>query len=172
MLVFFTNLSLMEYLVRYLALFLLFAVIAYFGWFWMGNLIKNIHFFFIRVFFCFFHQLMVDILEGLFFVQHFSYYTLINFRMMLSVILLSILTIVLSTLNVIRHLICGNNYNWPLNLNLIYKTLDWGRKWLVDGNAGKTQLVSFDQSHNTFGHIPNFHNYFNNFIRKRGGPHS
>ena len=26
---------------------------------------------------------------------------------------------------------------------------DWGRKWLVDCNAGKTQLVSFDQSKNT-----------------------
>ena len=25
----------------------------------------------------------------------------------------------------------------------------WGRKWLVDFNAGKTQLVSFDQSNNT-----------------------
>ena len=24
--------------------------------------------------------------------------------------------------------------------------VDWGRKWLVDSNAGKTQLVSFDQS--------------------------
>ena len=29
----------------------------------------------------------------------------------------------LSTLNVIRHLICGNNQNWLLNLNLTYKTL-------------------------------------------------
>ena len=28
-------------------------------------------------------------------------------------------------------------------------TMDWGRKWLVDFNAGKTQLVSFDQSKNT-----------------------
>ena len=28
-------------------------------------------------------------------------------------------------------------------------TLDWGRKWLVDFNAGKTQLVSFDRSKNT-----------------------
>ena len=27
--------------------------------------------------------------------------------------------------------------------------MDWGRKWLVDFNAGKTQLVSFDQSKNT-----------------------
>ena len=28
-------------------------------------------------------------------------------------------------------------------------TVDWGRKWLVDFNAGKTQLVSFDQSKST-----------------------
>ena len=27
-------------------------------------------------------------------------------------------------------------------------TVDWGRKWLVDFNAGKTQLVSFDRSKN------------------------
>ena len=26
--------------------------------------------------------------------------------------------------------------------------MDWGRKWLVDLNAGKTQLVSFDQPNN------------------------
>ena len=29
----------------------------------------------------------------------------------------------LSILSVIRHLICGNNLNWLLNLNLIYETL-------------------------------------------------
>ena len=28
-------------------------------------------------------------------------------------------------------------------------TVDWGRKWLVDFSAGKTQLFSFDQSRNT-----------------------
>ena len=28
-------------------------------------------------------------------------------------------------------------------------TVGWGRKWLVDFNAGKTQLVSFDRSKNT-----------------------
>ena len=49
----------------------------------------------------------------------------------------------------VRHLITGNNSNWLLNLNLIYETLDWSRKQLVDFNAGKTQLVSFDQSNNT-----------------------
>ena len=27
--------------------------------------------------------------------------------------------------------------------------MDCGRKWFVDFNAGKTKLVSFDQSHNT-----------------------
>ena len=28
-------------------------------------------------------------------------------------------------------------------------TVHWGKKWLVDFNAGKTQLVSFDRSNNT-----------------------
>ena len=27
-------------------------------------------------------------------------------------------------------------------------TVDWGKKWLVDFNVGKTQLVSFDRSNN------------------------
>ena len=29
------------------------------------------------------------------------------------------------------------------------ETVDWGKEWLVDFNAGKTQLVSFDGSNNT-----------------------
>ena len=29
-----------------------------------------------------------------------------------------------------------------------WDTVDWGKKWLVDFNAGRTQLVSFDQSNN------------------------
>ena len=33
------------------------------------------------------------------------------------------LMILLSTLSVIRHLICGNNWNWLLNLNLIYEKM-------------------------------------------------
>ena len=52
----------------------------------------------------------------------------------LSVILLSMLMILLSTLNVIRHLICGNNKNWLLNLNLTYETLWTG--------AGSGLLIS------------------------------
>ena len=36
--------------------------------------------------------------------------------MILSVILLSMLMVLLSNLYVIRHLICGNNWDWLLNL--------------------------------------------------------
>ena len=28
-------------------------------------------------------------------------------------------------------------------------TVDWARKWLIDFNAGKTQLISFDRSNNS-----------------------
>ena len=62
----------------------------------MGSLLKNT-------------QLMVEFLKGPFLVLHFSYYTLITFLIMLSVIKLFMLMILLSTLNMIRHLICGNN---------------------------------------------------------------
>ena len=102
----------------------------------MGSLHKNI-------------KLMREFLKGPFLVIHFSCYMLMTFPMMLSALLLSMLMILLSTLNVIRHLICGNNLNCPLNLNLIYEILDWERKWLVDLSAGKTQLVSFDWSNKT-----------------------
>ena len=94
MLVYFTNLSLMEFQVRYLALFLLFSVIDDFEWFWMENLHKNI-------------QLMLEFLKAPSLVLHFSYYTLMTFLMMLSVVLLYVLMILLSILSVIRHLICG-----------------------------------------------------------------
>ena len=33
------------------------------------------------------------------------------------------LMILLSFLNLIRSLICGNNYSWLLDLNLVYETL-------------------------------------------------
>ena len=41
-----------------------------------------------------------------------------------------------------------------LNLTLIYETLRTeDRKWLVDFNAGKTQLVSFNWSNKSIGAI-------------------
>ena len=52
-----------------------------------------------------------------------SYCTLMPF-VMLSVILLSMLMILLYTLSVIKHLICGSSWNWLLNLNQMYETLE------------------------------------------------
>ena len=101
---------LMEFQVKYLVVFLLFSVIECFKWFWMESLHKNI-------------QLLLEFLKGGFLVLHFSHYTLITFLTMLSVILLSMLMILLSILSVIKHLICGSNLSWWLNLNLIYVTL-------------------------------------------------
>ena len=54
-------------------------------------------------------QLMLEFLKGAFVVLHLPYYTLMAFLMMLFVILLSMLMILISTLNVVRHLICGHN---------------------------------------------------------------
>ena len=114
----------MEFQVRYLALFLLFSVIDDFEWFWMESLHKNI-------------QLMREFLKAPFLVLHFSFYTLMIF-LMLSVILLSMLMILLSILSVIGHLICGNNLNWLLNLNLICETLWTGvRSDLLISMLGK-----------------------------------
>ena len=87
----------------------------------MGNLRKNI-------------QLMLEFLKGAFLVLHFSFYKLMTFLIILSVILLFMLMILFSTLNEIRHLICSNNWNWLLNFNLIYKTLWTG--------AGSDLLIS------------------------------
>ena len=86
---------------------------------------------------------MREYLQAPFLVLHCSYYTLMTFLMMLSVILQSMLMIILSILSAIRLLICLNNLKSDLR-----DTVDWGKTWLVDFNAGKTQLVSFDRSNN------------------------
>ena len=97
MLVFFTHISLMGFHVRYLALFLFFSVIDDLKWFWMGSLHKNI-------------QLLLEFLK---FLVLYFFLLYIN----------DLPDDVVSTVSVIRHLICGTNWNWLLNLNLIYKTL-------------------------------------------------
>ena len=71
MLVFFTNLSLMEFQVKYLALFLMFSVVDDFEWFWMKSFGKNI-------------QFMLEFLKAPFLGLHFSYYTLMTILTMLS----------------------------------------------------------------------------------------
>ena len=81
---------------------------------------------------------LMEFLKDPFLVLHFSYYTLMTFLTMLSVILLSMLMILLSFLSVIRHLICGNNLNCLLKLNLIYETLWTGvRNALLISVLGK-----------------------------------
>ena len=72
-----------------------------------------------------------------------------TFLMILSVLLLSMLMILLSILSLIRDLM------WR-QLELASElesdprgTVDWGRKWVVDLNAGKTQLVSSNRSNKT-----------------------
>ena len=70
--------------------------------------------------------------------------------MMFSVKLLSMLMIRLSNLEAMKHLICGNNQKWLLNLNLIYRTLWTGAgSGLLISMPEKTGLVSFDWLNNT-----------------------
>ena len=71
MMVLFSNVSLREFKLGYLALFLLFSVIDGFEWFWMESLYKNI-------------QLMLEFLKGPFLVLLFSYFTLMTFLIMIS----------------------------------------------------------------------------------------
>ena len=129
MLVLFTNLSLMEFWIKYLALVCPFSAKYIFEWFWVRNLHKNI-------------QLRLEFLRAYFLVEHFSCYTSMTFLMTLSVILLSMLMILLSNLSVIRHLI----YLWQqLELasepgsDLQYTgegEVEW--KWIGDFNVRKT----------------------------------
>ena len=112
----------MEFQVRYLALFLDFSVIDGFKWFWMESLHKNI-------------QLMLEFLKALFLVLHFSYYTLMTFLTLYSK--------------------CDQTSDLWQQLELaselesdVQDTVDWGKKWLVDFSAEKTQLVLFDHSNN------------------------
>ena len=78
---------------------------------------------------------MLESLGAVFLVLLFSYYTLMNFMMMLSVKLLFILMMLLSAPIVIKHLLCSSNQNWTLNLNVTYyETLQTG--------AGNDLLIS------------------------------
>ena len=88
-------------------------------------------------------MLMMEFFKALFLALLFSCYTLVTFLIILSVMSQSMLMILLyddttTDTCVIRHLICGNNLNWCLNLNLIYKTLWTGvRSGLLISLLGK-----------------------------------
>ena len=94
----FDMLSLLDFQVRYLAIFCLFTVIDGFKWFRMGNLHRNI-------------WLIIEFLKAPFLIQHFFNYILMTFLMILSVIsviLLSLLKLLLSTIIMIRYLFYAN----------------------------------------------------------------
>ena len=89
----------------------------------MGNLHKNI-------------QLMLEFLKSLFLVLHFN------------------ITIYADDTTI--HSKCDQVSDRWQQLELVSElesdlrdTVGWGRKWLVDFNAGKTQLVLFEESKNT-----------------------
>ena len=118
MLVFFTILSLLEFLVRYLDLFDLFSVIYGFKWFWMWVLHNNI-------------QLIWWCSSGCNSWSGFTFPTIdMTFLMMLYVMLLSALMILISSLSGDEHLICCTS---ELQSDL-RDTADRSRKWLVDFN--------------------------------------
>ena len=91
---------------------------------------------------------MLEFLNASFLVLHFSYCTLMIFLTIISVILLSMLMILLYSK-------CDRGSDLWQQLELaselesnLQGTVDWGRMWLVDFNAGEAQLVSFEW-HNT-----------------------
>ena len=59
-------------------------------------------------------------------------------------ILLSILSVIRQAFDLWQQLELASELKSDLR-----DTVDWGRKWLVDFNTGKTQLVSFDRSKNS-----------------------
>ena len=135
MLVFFTNLGLLEFRVRYVALFLLFSVIDGFEWFWMGSLFKNI-------------QLMLEFLKVSFLVLHFSWHTLRpSWWCYLWYCYYADNTTLYSKGDLASDLWQQLELAAELESDL-WDTVDWGKKWLVDFNVGKNQLVSFEQSNN------------------------
>ena len=103
---------------------------------WIGSLHKNI-------------QLILEFLKALFLVLHFLLY--IN-DLPDNVIFDSVIyaddTTLYSKCDQASDLWQQRELASELESDL-QDTVDWGRKWLVDFNAGKTQLVSFGRSNNT-----------------------
>ena len=120
----------MEIQVRYLALFSLLVVIGSFGWFWIssyagvprGSILGS------TLFLQYINDLPDDVVCN---IDSYADDTTLNCK-------------------------CDQVSDLWQQLELaseresdLQDTVDWGRKWLVGFNAGKTQLVSFNRSDNT-----------------------
>ena len=101
----------------------LLTVIDDFEWFWMRSLHKNIH-------------LMPKFFKAPFAILH-----------ILHIAIYADDTTVCSKCDQASDLRQQLELAFELESDLQH-TLDWGKKWLVDFNTGKTQLVSFDWSNN------------------------
>ena len=135
---FITNLSLMEFQVRYLTLFLFFTVIDSFKWFWMGSLHKNI-------------ELMLEFLNAGSILGPILFLLYINDLpdgVICDIPIYADDTTLYSKCNQASDLWQQLELASELESDL-QDMVDWGRKWSVDFNARKTHLVLFDQSNNT-----------------------
>ena len=136
MLIFLPNLSLMEFQVRYLALFLLFSVIDGFEWLWMGSLHKNIQLSRVHqgsiggpaLFLLYMNDLPADVICDIaFYADDTTHYSNCD-----------------QASDLRQQLELSSELESDLQ-----DTVDWGKKWLVNFNVGKTQVVSFDWSNST-----------------------
>ena len=132
LLVFFTNLSLVEFQVRYLALFLFFSVIDDLEWFWMESLSKNIQ------------VPQGSILGPILFLL---YINDLPDDVICNIVIYADDTTLYSKCDHASDLWQQLGLASELQSDL-RDTVDWGKNWLVDFHAGKTQLVSFDWSNN------------------------
>ena len=120
-----------EFQVRYLVLLLLFSVINGMEWFCMESLHKNTGLFNAGVP----YGSILGHTLFLLYINDISDFAICD------------ITMYADHITILRHLICGNNLNWLLNLNLIYDTpWTWVRSGLLISILVK--LVLFDRSNN------------------------